>query len=159
MGSDNRDQIRKFGYALKGLPPVYHRFLVRGTQISTIVAMGSEGVMTFEMIIGTANGETFFYFIHGSVIPCMQPFTAPSSILVIDNFSIHHIQEVKDILDQARILLFILPPYSPDLNPVEEMFSYVKYYLKDHGEILQYSSYSKDIVKSGFESVTIEQCN
>ena len=158
-GSDNRDQIRKFGYALRGLPPVYHRFLVRGTRISTIVAMGCEGVMIFKMITGTTNGETFFDFIRGSVIPCMQPFPAPGSILVMDNCSIHHIQEVKDILDQAGILLLYLPPYSPDLNPAEEMFSYVKYYLKGHDEILQYSSDSKDIIKSAFETVTIEQCN
>ena len=96
--------------------------------------------MIFEMITGTTNGETFFDFIRGSVIPCMQPFPAPGSILVMDNCSIHHIQEVKDILDQAGILslLLYLPPYSPDLNPAEEMFSYVKYYLKDHDEILQY---------------------
>ena len=60
--------------------------------------------------------------------------------------SIHHIQEVKDVLDQAGIMLLYLPPYSPDLSPAEEMFSYVKYYLKDHDEILQYTSDSKDIL-------------
>ena len=157
-GSDNRDQIRKFGYALRGLPPLYHRFLVRGTRISSIVAMGCEGVLTFDMVTGTTNGETFFDFIRGS-IPSMQPFPAPCSILIMDNCSIHHIQEVKDILDLAGILLLYLPPYSPDLNPAEEMFSYVKYYLKDHDEILQHSSDSKDIIKSAFESVTSEQCN
>ena len=99
--SDNRDQIRKFGYALRGLPPVYHRLLVRGTRISTIAAIGCEGLVTFEMITGTTNGETFFDFIRGSVIPRMHPFPAPSSVLVMDNCSIHHIQEVKDILVQA----------------------------------------------------------
>ena len=135
-GSDNSDQIRKFGYALRGLPPLYHRFLVRGTRISSIVAMGCEGVLTFNMVTGTTNGETFFDFIRGSIIPSMQPFPAPCSILVMDNCSIHHIQEVRDILDLAGILLLYLPPYSPDLNPAEEMFSYVKYYLKDHDEIL-----------------------
>ena len=89
----------------------------------------------------------------------MQPFLAPGSVLIMDNCSIHHIQEVKDILLQAGILLLYLPPYSPDLNPAEELFSYVKYYLKSHDEILQYSSDSKDIIKSAFESVTNEQCN
>ena len=138
---------------------MYHRYLIRGTRISTIVAMSSEGVMSYEMITGTTNGETFFDFICGNLIPCMQPFPAPTSILVMDNCSIHHIQEVKDVLDQAGIMLLYLPPYSPDLNSAEEMFSYVKYYLKDHDEILQYTSDSKDILKSAFESVTLEQCN
>ena len=49
-----------------------------------------------------------------------------------------------------------LPPYSPNLNPAE-MFGYMEY-RKDH-EILQYTSDSKGIPKSAFESVTLEQCN
>jgi hypothetical protein len=72
--------------------------------------------MSLEMNAGTTNGETF---ICGSVITCMQPFPTPGSVLVMDNCSIHHIQEVKDILVQAGILLLYLPPYSPDLNPAE----------------------------------------
>ena len=157
-GSDNRDQIRKFGCALQGLPPVYHRLLVRGTRVSTIAAISSEGLLIYEMVTGTTNGETFLDFVRGSLIPTMQPFPAPASILIMDNCSIHHIQEVTDILQQAGILVIFLPPYSPDFNPAEELFSYVKYYLKDHDEILQYCSNSKDILKSAFDSVTVEQC-
>ena len=77
----------------------------------------------------------------------------------MDNCAIHHTQEVKDTLQQAGIFVIFLPPYSPDLDPAEELFSYVKYYLKDHDEILQYSNSSQDILKSAFDSVTAEQCN
>lgn len=158
-GSDNCDQIRNFGYALRGLTPVHYRFLVRGTRISTIAGMSCEGLLTHEMVTGTTNGDKFYDFIRGSLIPCMQLFPGPGSILIMDNCSIHHIEEVKDLLDAAGMLVIFLLPYSPDLNPAEEMFSYVKYYLKDHSELLLCSKDSIDMLKSAFESVTMEQCN
>ena len=55
----------------------------------------------------------------------------------MDNCKIHHVQAVKDFFEDAGILLMFLPPYSPDYNPIEEAFSSVKYYLKDHDELLQ----------------------
>lgn len=158
-GSDNRDQIRRFGYAMSGLTPVYHRFLNRGTRLSTIAAMSSDGLLTYEILSATTNGEKFFDFVRGYLIPNMQPFPAPGSILIMDNCSIHHVDEVQEILHRAGILVIYLPPYSPDLNPAEEMFSFVKYYLKDHDDILQCTNDSIDIIKSAFDSVTVDQCS
>ena len=81
----------------------------------------------------------------------MHPFPGEMSILILDNCSIHHVQEVKDLLEAAGILLIFLPPYSPDYNPPEELFSYIKYYLKDH-DLFQNSSTSslKDIPNAAF---------
>ena len=50
-GSDRRDQLRKFGYALKGLPPVCKRLHARGTRISAIVGMLSDGVEAYELYV------------------------------------------------------------------------------------------------------------
>lgn len=120
-GSDQRDQIRKFGYSLCRLTPVYHRYLARGTRISTVAAM------TYEFHTGTFNGDKFFDFVRGKLIPNMQPFPGPHSVLIMDNCSIHHVEEVKQELEAAGVLVIFLPPYSPDYNPCEEMFSFVKY--------------------------------
>ena len=124
----------KFGYQIWGLAPTYHRILNRGTRVSAIAALCSEGVLAYETLTGTTNGGTFVDLLRGSLIPCMQSFPASKSIIVMDNCSIHHVQEVKDLFEAVGILLIFLPPYSPDYNPCEEMFSY---YLKDHDEILQ----------------------
>ena len=158
-GSDNRDQIRKFGYSLRGVTPVYNRYIVRGTRISSVVAMASQGVLTHDFVTGTMNGEKFFDFVRGKLIPCMQPFPGPNSILVMDNCSIHHVEMVKEELEHAGIMVIFLPPYSPDYNPCEELFSYAEYYLKNHDQILQCSNEPKEILKSAFESVTQSQCN
>ena len=106
-GSDHKDHIRTFGYSLIGEPPVYHRFLGRGTRISAISAL-STGLTSYELIIGTTNGDKLYDFIRGSLIPNMHPFPGEMSILIMDNCSIHHVQEVKDLLEAAGLLLICL---------------------------------------------------
>ena len=107
------------------------------------------------------NGDTFYDFVRGNLIPNMLPFNGhnPHSILVMDNCSIHHVQSVVELLRNAGILLLFLPPYSPDLNPIEEMFSYVKYYLKNHDDILQVLSDPTPVIRAAFESATKEDIN
>ena len=103
---------------------------------------------------------SFFDFVRGSLIPEMRPFDGcnPMSIALMDNCSIHHTQEVADLFLEAGILLIFLPPYSPDLNPIELAFGYVKGYLKEHQDLLGVMPH-KDIVQASFENITQQQCN
>ena len=80
----------------------------------------------------------------------------PRSILVLDNCSV---QLVTETLRQMGILTLFLPRYSPDMNPIEELFSYFKYYLKDHDMVLQAMRDPLPLLKAGFDSVSPEQCN
>ena len=68
-----------------------------------------------------------------SLIPNMMPFngTNPHSVIIMDNCSVHHVSEVKSLLHQAGILAFFLPPYSPDLNPIEEAFKLCEVILEE----------------------------
>lgn len=138
-GCDKRDHLRKFGYALRGQRPVYHRMLHRGKRISAVAALCTDGVIALELNDGTFNGDKFTDFILRTLIPQMQQFDGSSerSVLVMDNCSIHYVTPAQEALSDAGILTVFLPPYSPDLNPMEELFSYIKYYLKDHDELLQ----------------------
>ena len=159
-GCDRRDHVRRYGYALRGQRPVYHRFLERGKRVSAICALSMNGVLCVDLTHGTVDGSKFFDFIRGKLIPEMQPFDGQNenSILILDNCAIHHIQEVKDVLRAAGILVFFLPPYSPDFNPVEELFSYVKYYLKEHDLVLQSIPTLTPVLQAAFDSVTAQQC-
>ena len=65
-------------------------------------AMGSQGVLAFDCLTSTMNGDKFFDFVRGSLIPCMQQFPAPNSM---DNCSIYHVQDVKNELQAAAIML------------------------------------------------------
>ena len=78
----------------------------------------------------------------------MLPFDGSSarSILVMDNASVHHIQEVKSLLQQAGI------------NPIEECFSYIKSYLRKHDSLLQVISNPINVIKSAFADITPVMC-
>ena len=156
-GSDHRSHIRKYGYSLRGVTPTTHRLLSRGKRINALSAICTSGLVTFEI---SRDNVTFFDFVRGCLIPNMLPFNGinPKSILVLDNASVHHIKEVAEIVLQAGILLFFLPPYSPDLNPIEESYSYVKSYLRKHDILLQTIPNSSDVVLSAFNSITSAMC-
>lgn len=159
-GSDARSHIRKFGYQLRGLTPVHHRILVRRKRISAISAISTDGIMGLHLTQGNVNSEIFCDFLT-SLIPEMEAFdgSLKKSIIIMDNCSIHHTYAVQSLLQSVGILIFYLPPYSPDLNPIEEAFSAVKYYLKDHDELLQLVSDPIPIIKSAFQStITANKC-
>ena len=90
----------------------------------------------------------------------MLPFdgTNPRSIAILDNCSVHHVESAVDLFQEAGILVLWLPPYSPDFNPAENAFSKVKYYLKEHDEIMQVVSDPIPVIKAAFESITPEDC-
>ena len=159
-GADKRTHIRKYGYALRGMTPTCRRLLVRGNRTNAIVAMSSVGVVAAELTSSTVNGDTFFDFIRGSLLPLMQPFDGSSlhSVLVMDNCSIH-ISEVKDLLQQAGVILLFLLPYSPDLNPIEEAFSFVKGYLRKHDQLLQVVQDPTHIFQAAIDAITADHCN
>jgi len=159
-GCDRRDHIRKLGYALQGERPVCRRVLHRGQRISIITALTTGGVIATEIIKGTVDGAKFTNFVQGKLIPEMMPFDGdnPRSIAILDNCSVHHVAEVESSLKQAGILVYYLPPYSPDLNPAEELFSYFKYYLKLHDEVLQAMEDPVPLIQDAFDNISVQNC-
>ena len=153
--------MRKIGYSLKGERAQYHRLLACGQRISAVAAISSDGLTAVEMKTGTVNADFFVDFVRGTLIPTMQPFdgTNSKSIAVLDNCSVHHVQAVAEVFESAGILVMFLPLYSPDYNPIEETFSYIKGYLKEHDDLLQALDNPLPILQAAFESITPSQCN
>ena len=117
-GTDKRDQLRKYEYALRGTTPVYHRFLSQGDRVNAIAAITSSGLLTVELTKATVNGDNFFDFIRGTLIPHMRPFdgVSPHSILIMDNRSVHHVNEVREVLQQAGTMSILSSSQSLALN-------------------------------------------
>ncbi|KZV85619.1 hypothetical protein EXIGLDRAFT_585406, partial [Exidia glandulosa HHB12029] len=61
--------------------------------------------------------------------PKLNPFPNDRSVVILDNCAIHHDEEVRQIIE-ARLLY--LPPYSPDFNPIEQSFKWMKSFLRRH---------------------------
>jgi transposase len=71
---------------------------------------------------GSFNGERYMSYLSEHLIPVLKR----GDVLVMDNVRMHHIPAAKEMLKEAGIELIFLPPYSPDLNPIEEAWSVVK---------------------------------
>ena len=158
-GSDHRSHIRKYGYALRGVTPEFRRpFQGHGQRVNAIIGICTTGVIALETTTSSVNADIFFDFVRGTLIPNMQQFngTNSRSIVVMDNLSVHRTGDVLGLFDQAGIPVFFLPPYSPDLNPAEECFSYAKAYLRKHDSILQHIPDQTPIIKAAFQSVTTD---
>ena len=102
---------------------------------------------------GTVNGDRFYDFLKGTLIPMMQPFYGLNShsVLIMDNCSVHHVSEVRQLFRSTGIVPLFLPSDSPDLNPIEEAFSYVEAFLRKRDDLVQAVQDPTDIIKTAFE--------
>ena len=115
-GCDRRHSARKYGYSLRGVPVHDHRILARGKRYSAIPVMSIEGVHDVYIAEGSVNGEKFEHFVEECLLPNLLPFDGINqrSVVIMDNASIHHVEEVTElIVHQAKAKLIFLPPYSP----------------------------------------------
>lgn len=87
-----------------------------------IAALGLEGVRCSTLVDGAVNAEVFEAFVRRVLVPELRP----GDVVVMDNLSSHKRQRTRELIEDAGAELWFLPPYSPDLNPIELIFSKVK---------------------------------
>lgn len=160
-GCDRRDAMRRFGYSLRGQRCVAKRLLVRGERVSSVTAMTQKGILDYKFVIGTTNGSLFLNFVEQNLLPHLMPFDGNNSncIVVMDNASIHHSTEVASLVSSVGALLIYLPPYSPDLNPIEEAFSSIKLYMKAHESVVHDTKDIEMVLTAAFMNITEKDCN
>ena len=72
------------------------------------------------------NGEAFLVYVEKVLIPSL----AAGDIVVVDNLPAHKVDGVRSQIEAAGAILLYLPPYSPDLNPIEMAFAKLKALLR-----------------------------
>ena len=95
----------------------------QGLRVSTIGALSLEGInacMTFE---GTLNGDTFLFYLKNFLCPMLKE----GQIVIADNAKAHKVNGVEELIESKGAKLIYLPPYSPDLSPIELCWSKVKH--------------------------------
>ena len=94
---------------------------------STFVAGLREDAITAPLVIdGAMNGETFRAYIEQFLAPTL----AHGDIVIMDNLSSHKVAGVREAIEARGASLIYLPPYSPDLNPIEQAFAKLKALLR-----------------------------
>jgi transposase len=82
------------------------------------------------VIDGPINGETFLAYVEQILVPTLKP----GDIVIMDNLGSHKGKAVRHAIRAAGAKLFFLPPYSPDLNPIEQVFAKLKTLLRKAAE-------------------------
>ena len=67
----------------------------------------------------------------------MNPYPNKNSVLVMDNAKIHHDDEMVNVIERCGCRVLYLPPYSPDLNPIETAFSTIKTWIKKNRDFME----------------------
>ena len=91
-----------------------------------IAALGIAGVRCSTVVDGAVNGDVFEAFVEHVLVPELRP----GDVVVMDNLSSHKRARTRELIESAEAQLLFLPPYSPDLNPIELIFSKIKQLLR-----------------------------
>lgn len=75
---------------------------------------------------GAMNGETFLVYVKQFLVPTLKK----DDIVIMDNLSSHKVEGIREAIEDVGAKLLYLPPYSPDLNPIEQVFSKFKSLLR-----------------------------
>jgi transposase len=97
--------------------------------------MDVNGFISCGHTTGTFTRRKFHEVFATKIAPYLNPWPLPRSILILDNAKIHMYKELQELVHSTGALLFFLPPYSPDLNPIEVGFSLLKRWLMKHGHL------------------------
>ena len=102
--------------------------------------MSLEGIHDVQLAEESVNGAKFKDFVTETLMPILNPCddTNPWSIVIMDNCSIHHrapVIHMTETIVQAKLIL--LPPYSPDMMPLDEVFNQVKSIMKANDGVFQ----------------------
>ena len=87
-----------------------------------IAALRRDGLTAPMTLDGPMNGETFRAWTEQFLAPGLKP----RDIVVMDNLPSHKVSGIRETIEAQGALLLYLPPYSPDLNPIEQVFAKFK---------------------------------
>jgi len=116
---------------LRGRSPLGERLVAKVPQghwktTTLIAALDASGLRCSTVVDGAVNSDVFEAFVQQVLCPQLRS----GDVVVLDNLSSHKRKRTRELIESAGAQLLFLPPYSPDLNPIELVFSKVKQLLR-----------------------------
>jgi transposase len=119
------------------LTPLYSRALIgeraigkaprnQGTNLTVVGAVALDGVRCLMAYEGGTTKEAFLRFVRDALGPSLRR----GDVVVMDNLGAHYTKGVREAIEAADAALIYLPPYSPELNPIEHTWSKLKALLR-----------------------------
>jgi transposase len=120
---------------------------------STFIAgLRHDGIIAPWLLNGPMNGDAFLTYIATQLAPCLFA----GDIVILDNLSTHKVKGVAEIIQARGAHLLYLPPYSPDFNPIEMVFSKLKALLRKAAERTEEGLC--DRIGQSLDTFTPQQC-
>jgi transposase len=94
--------------------------------LTFLAALRCDGLTAPCVFDGPINGQCFRAYVDQILVPTLKP----GDIVVMDNLGSHKSKAVRDAIRAAGARLWFLPPYSPDLNPIEQTFAKIKHWMR-----------------------------
>jgi len=98
--------------------------------ITFLAGLRCDGITAPFVIDGPMDGEVFRAYVRHCLVPTLKP----GDIVILDNLKPHKVAGVREMIEAAGASLRYLPPYSPDLNPIELLFAKLKALLRKAAE-------------------------
>lgn len=118
------------GWAPRGTKLVARAPFGKWRTLTFLAALRHDRIDAPCVLDGPINGQSFTAWVEQFLIPTL----APGDIVIMDNLGSHKGQAVRHAIRAARAKLLFLPPYSPDLNPIEQVFAKLKLLLRKAAE-------------------------
>jgi putative transposase len=120
--------------ALRGWAPVGERLKAKApyghwNTMTFIAALRHDRIEAPWLIDGPINGERFLIYVEKVLVPTLLP----GDVVLADNLGSHRSKAVRTAIRRAGAHLIFLPKYSPDLNPIEQVFAKLKHLLRKAG--------------------------
>lgn len=122
----NLAMARDYARAPRGQRAYATKPVKRGGRVTMLGALGLEGVIATMTVDGFTDGDVFVAFLQEVLVPQLRP----GQVVIMDNLKAHKVSGVMAACTDAQVSLLYLPPYSPDLSPIEECWSKVKAILR-----------------------------
>ena len=148
----NTDMTRLYGRAEGGQRVVGNVPLNTPKSTTILSSVCLDGTSVYTTYSGGTTGERFVEYLKNDLLPTL----GKDDIVVMDNLRSHHVKAVKEAFEQAGIHYLYLPPYSPDLNPIEMLWSKLKSILRRLE--VRTNEELPDAIASAFRAVTPSDC-
>jgi transposase len=100
-----------------------------GKNTTLLASITSSGMGPCVAVVGSTTAAVFEAYVERVLVPALRP----GQVVVMDNLEAHKGAQVRELIEGRGCEVLFLPPYSPDLNPIEEAFSKVKGLLRQAG--------------------------
>ena len=122
----NINMTRSYGRSIGKKRVVEKVPLKRSKRRSIVGAIRVDGTIRYRSFEGSINGKRFLEYLKVTLLPSIKPL----DIVIMDNLNVHKVKGVEELILSVGAIPLYLPAYSPDLNPIELMWSKVKSFLK-----------------------------